>query len=401
MERPLRDGTDALAAEPGGVDSATARSHGTPLSAEAAVETAMTQLRAHEAFARLDERTLRSVASASIARTLSPGETFVEEGDVSRDLFLILSGTAVAVRRDDNGSEIALNTIEPGDCVGELAFVSGETRHASVRAETTCHVLLISADALDALPDHLSVLRDLTGALASVAVRRTRQMSDAMLVTLQEQLAIKTLQNQFGYFLVLTISLFIVSFALFYLVAEQYVVNVYDPGFTWQTVFLLAIPCLAIIRLMKIPARDLGIKREGVWRSLGQSAVICAALTAPVAIYIAMSGSPAAAENSGATITPLFLLQYFVHSAIQEVGARGLLQNLFQKFLSDSRGHKSVLLTSTIFSSLHITFGIDAVLVTLVASILFGYVFLWQKNLAGVVLLHFWLGTLAAVLVAF
>jgi len=359
------------------------------------------QLQAHGAFAHLSPEALASIAAVARPVTIQAGETIVREGETSRDLFLIVSGVAVAVRADTAGGEVVLNQVEAGDCIGELTFLDGGARSASVRAQTPCTAIMVPVDALEALPDHLTVLRELTGALASVVVRRTRHLSDTMLAALQDQLAIKALQNQFGYFLVLTISLFVVSSTLLYLVAEDYVSDVYDPGFTWQTVAFLAVPCLTMIWLMKIPARDLGLRWDGLWRSLGQSALICAALTVPVAIYVALFGSLAPADGSGSDISALFLVQYFIHCIIQEIGARGLLQNLFRKFLSDHAGHKSVALASVIFASLHMTFGLDAVLVTLVASFAFGYMYLWQKNLAGVILLHFWLGVLAAAAVAF
>ncbi|MBO6510143.1 MAG: CPBP family intramembrane metalloprotease [Roseibium sp.] len=49
---------------------------------------------------------------------------------------------------------------------------------------------------------------------------------------------------------------------------------------------------------------------------------------------------------------------------------------------------------------MHLTFGVDAVVITFFASIVFGYVYLYQKNLAGVILVHYWLGVLAALTVA-
>ncbi len=225
-------------------------------------------------------------------------------------------------------------------------------------------------------------------------------MSDEMLASLRRQLEIKTIQNQFGQFLIFTITIFLISTALFYLVAEDYVQDVYDPGFSWQTIIFLAVPCLTIIKLMKIPLADLGIRKEGFWRSLGESVAICTVITIPVLVYVFAFGSPSAEAGTGVRVDALFLGQYFVHTLFQEVGSRGLLQGLFQKFLDDRKGHRAILLTSTVFAILHLTFGIDAVVITFFASIVFGYVYLRQKNLIGVTVMHYWLGVLAAAMVA-
>ncbi|MEP3116108.1 cyclic nucleotide-binding domain-containing protein [Nisaea sp.] len=358
-------------------------------------------LGAHPAFAKLSPQTIQAIASVSRMTEASPGELIVREGDEKTDLFLFVSGSANAVRGAEDGSSVVLNAINAGDCIGELTFLDGGRRSVSVRAETPCSLIMIPADALQDIANAPAVIGDLKGALASVVVSRARSLSDEMLASLRKQLEIKTVQNQFGYFLIFTIAIFLISTTLFYLVAEDYVQDVYDPGFSWQAVVFLAIPSLLIIRIMRIPLADLGIRREGLWQSFRETISICVLITIPVAIYLVWY-KPEAAENApAATVDAFFLVQYLLHTVVQEVGSRGLLQGLFQKFLDDTKGHRAVLLTSTIFASLHLAFGIDAVAITFFASIVFGYVYLRQKNLLGVTLLHYWLGVLAAVAVAF
>ncbi|PVB60463.1 hypothetical protein DCO57_16825 [Labrenzia sp. 011] len=86
------------------------------------------------------------------------------------------------------------------------------------------------------------------------------------------------------------------------------------------------------------------------------------------------------------------------------LGTRGCQAEPLRDFLrhhqTETRGHRAILLTSMIFASLHLTFGVDTVAITFFASIVFGYVYLYQKNLAGVVLMHYWFGVLAALMVA-
>ena len=355
----------------------------------------------HPTFAKLSPKTIQAIASVSRMTEVSPGELIVREGDEKTDLFLFVSGAADAVRESSDGETVVLNSIAAGDCIGELAFLDGGSRSASVRATTPCTLIMIQADALQNAANAPAVIGELKGALASVVVKRARSLSDEMLASLRKQLEIKTIQNQFGYFLIFTIAIYMISTTLFYLVAEDYVKDIYDPGFSWQTVVFLAIPCLHIIRMMRIPLADLGIKREGLWRSFRETIVICVLITIPVAIYLVWFKPETAGNTPGASVDTFFLVQYFLHTVVQEVGSRGLLQGLFQKFLDDTKGHRAVLLTSTIFASLHLTFGVDAVVITFFASIIFGYVYLRQKNLLGVTLLHYWLGVLAAVAVAF
>lgn len=359
------------------------------------------KLSSHPIAAQLSPDAVQKIASVAKEMSVRPGEMILEEGSACTDLYLLISGTAVAARKSHSGDTLDLNTIDAGDCIGELTFLAGGGRATSVRADTQCEIIFIPADALHAANDALPVLGELKGALAGVVVNRARAMSDAMLASLRRELEAQALQNQFGQFLIFTISIFLVSTMLFYLVAQHYVKDVYDPGFSWQTIFFLAIPCLFIIKFMKIPLADLGIKREGLWPSFRDSVLICAVISVPAAIYLIYFKEESSGNDLGVVVDGFFLVQYFANTVFQEVGSRGLLQGLFQKFLNDKKGHRAIFMTSTVFASLHITFGIDAVLITFFASFIFGYVYLKQKNLIGVTVLHYWLGVLAAIVVAF
>lgn len=358
-------------------------------------------LRKHKTFKTLSEEALTQISSVSRMIEVAAGTLFIREGEESKDLYVLMSGSAAAVRDSGDGELIVLSSISAGDCIGELAFLDDGRRTASVRAETPCTLIDIPAAAIQRLPDAPAVLGELKGALASVVVNRARTMSDEMLASLRRQLEFKTLQIQFGHFLVFTVALLLFSSVLFYHVAQDHVEDIYDPGFSWQTILFLGIPCLIIIKVLKIPLSELGIKRVGLWKSFYEALVVCLIITVPFAVYYFGFWDGPTNQTAGVSIDAFFVVQYFVHVFLQEIGARGLLQGLFQKFLDDAKGHRSVFLASTIFASLHLTFGIDAVIVTFFASFIFGYVYLRQKNLLGVTMIHYWLGLLAALAVAF
>lgn len=359
------------------------------------------ELELHPAFRALGADNLGEVASIAAEETVSRGEMIVVEGEDNADLFLLVSGSAAAVRQTGAGESVTLNAIRPGDCIGELSFLDGGRRAASVRAEEECRVIRIPAERLREFPNASALTGDLKGALAGVAVRRARAMSDDMLASLRHQLEITSIQNQFGHFLIFTMAIFLISTALFYLVAENYVDDVYDPGFSWQAVLFLAVPSLLIIRFLKIPLAELGIRKQGFLRSFGEAIALCSVISVPASIYLFGFKPEAEESQPGVTVNLIFLIQYFFHTLFQELGARGLLQGLFQKFLNDQAGHRAILLTSTTFASLHLAFGVDAVVVTFFASILLGYFYRRHKNLIGVTVLHYWLGVLAAIMVAF
>ena len=64
--------------------------------------------------------------------TLGPGEELFGSGDVSRDLFIVKSGSVTAWGRGADGSRVRFRRVGPGRVIGEVAFLTGGERSASV-----------------------------------------------------------------------------------------------------------------------------------------------------------------------------------------------------------------------------------------------------------------------------
>lgn len=76
-----------------------------------------------------------------IIESVEAGQDLVRQGELDRDLFLLVTGEA-AVLRDD----VELATVGPGDHVGELALVAERPRAATVRAKTQVSVARLTRD---------------------------------------------------------------------------------------------------------------------------------------------------------------------------------------------------------------------------------------------------------------
>ena len=82
---------------------------------------------------------------------LSAGDTLVEQGDTSIELYLLLDGL-VAVEVDGN----VVAEVGPGAVVGERALLEGGSRTSTLRAVTDCRLARAGADQID--PDALARL---------------------------------------------------------------------------------------------------------------------------------------------------------------------------------------------------------------------------------------------------
>ncbi len=101
----------------------------------------------------LNDEERRILAEAMTMRDLKHGEVLVTEGSADDHLYVVVSGVLGVVKGAGGEGEVTLNAIRPGDVVGELSFLDGATRYASLVALSDTRVLGLSRDDLEALLD--------------------------------------------------------------------------------------------------------------------------------------------------------------------------------------------------------------------------------------------------------
>jgi CRP/FNR family cyclic AMP-dependent transcriptional regulator len=84
-------------------------------------------------------------------RDLVQGEVLVREGDTDDHLYVVASGVLGIVKAAGTPNEVILNAVSPGDVVGELSFLDGATRFASLTAMSDTRVLGLSRGDLEGL----------------------------------------------------------------------------------------------------------------------------------------------------------------------------------------------------------------------------------------------------------
>lgn len=104
-------------------------------------------------FAGCSDRDLEHLAHAADRIRLPEGTLLTRQGDIGREAFVILAGSA-AVDRD--GERVA--EIGPGDVVGELALLDGGPRSATVTATSDIEALVLTRPAFTAVLDEIPTL---------------------------------------------------------------------------------------------------------------------------------------------------------------------------------------------------------------------------------------------------
>jgi CRP/FNR family cyclic AMP-dependent transcriptional regulator len=94
-----------------------------------------------------------ALAATMTVRNLEQGEVLVHEGDTDDHLYVVLAGSLGVVKAARTDNELTLNVMRPGDVVGELSFLDGAKRFASLVAMAETRVLGLSRGDLEALLD--------------------------------------------------------------------------------------------------------------------------------------------------------------------------------------------------------------------------------------------------------
>lgn len=105
-------------------------------------------------FAGLLETQLEQLAAMALPRKAARHATIVRAGESTDSLFIIVSGSAKVLNRDEEGREVILTLLAAGECFGEMGLIDGSPRSADVIANEACELLVIAK-------------RDFVGALAS------------------------------------------------------------------------------------------------------------------------------------------------------------------------------------------------------------------------------------------
>ena len=105
-----------------------------------------------------------------------PGQEIFRQGDLGDRIYIISRGRAEVIR-DDDGREVSLALLGPGEYFGEMALLNRTTRNATVRCLESLDVLSIHKREFSVLAANLPALRE----SFEQVVRQRRQATESVL----------------------------------------------------------------------------------------------------------------------------------------------------------------------------------------------------------------------------
>jgi divalent anion:Na+ symporter, DASS family len=143
------------------------------------MDAVVTTLRTVSLFAELPREVLARLVSEFDEVEVPAGRTVFSQGDPGDALYVIVSG-AVEVRGERGGAGERVAVLGPGDCLGEMALVTGDPRSATVVALSPTRLLRLDKERFQALSErHPVFLRELARVLCRRIARTSADVAHA------------------------------------------------------------------------------------------------------------------------------------------------------------------------------------------------------------------------------
>jgi len=119
-------------------------------------------------FREMPEVMVEEIAKVVETTVLQAGTKIFEKGDPGNSFWVIQSGMVRVFRSDNQGVEITLSKLGPGQSFGEMALLTGESRSASVETMEETRALVLTKEQFDqVLKSHpevsLTFIKQLSG----------------------------------------------------------------------------------------------------------------------------------------------------------------------------------------------------------------------------------------------
>jgi len=101
-------------------------------------------------FSSLDEEELEALATHVVTKKFKKNTIIINEGDVGDSMYVVVSGKLKVFLSDDEGKEIIINMMGPGEYFGELSLFDDSQRSASVMTTESTQLSIISKVDFDA-----------------------------------------------------------------------------------------------------------------------------------------------------------------------------------------------------------------------------------------------------------
>ncbi|MCA3218461.1 MAG: cyclic nucleotide-binding domain-containing protein [Burkholderiales bacterium] len=140
-------------------------------------------LRSTKLASELSDAQVQTLAGVMELKDLKEGEVLVREGVADEHLYVIVSGVLGVVKNAGAAEQVTMNTLSAGDLAGELSWLDGAQRYASLVAMAPTRVIGLERAQLESLVDKdarliYRVMRAIVRSVHQIQYRLSMQQSE-------------------------------------------------------------------------------------------------------------------------------------------------------------------------------------------------------------------------------
>jgi len=346
---------------------------------------------------------------------LNSHEMLIEEGlDSSKDLYLILFGELDVIKKvqgkDDHvisegiDNQFTIARLAAGDSIGELSFIKGYSRSASVQSVTPSVLLGLKPDEFIRLENKYPrmtsrMMKNMAGYVADRLNKTSANEVKALKIELQNSI----LNSKANLFFSYVIGLLCVYNLVIHLITNLSK-DANRASLISAAIIIIFSGVLALmIRQSKLPAKIFGLTLTN-WKPAVKESLLWSAVLIVSFITIKWALIHYVPKYKALSLFDFNLTQqkylafnfilYGLHSPVQEFIARGVLQGSLKHFFKGNNVTlRAIIVSNALFSATHVHLlnGLLGVIV-FVPGLFWGWLYSRHNNLIGVSISHLLIG---------
>lgn len=346
------------------------------------------------AFANLNSEEIEIVSQNLETCHYEPGCYVMEEEENSQDLYFIKEGEVEVVKRNkQTHEEFIIGTLRQGHIIGEMSFIDRQPRSTSVRVinkKTSIYKLPVNWSD----PHLSSIYNKILEKVVQISMLRLREINKDYTRNLKNQVKEVKDQNQFGYFFIFSVLIYTINS----LAKALLPFNLSQISFIALVGFAscLFFPGVGFIRyyMSGHSFADFGLTFQGARQTLKETFYLLAGgMLLLGSIYSYQFGWASFLQYLSQEYLFFFTgkaLAIFYYIFSLEFVIRGTIQTALQKFLN-GKNIVAILLIATLIWPINLSLGLKISFLKFLLDIFLGYLFIRQKNLIGVTLIHYFI----------
>lgn len=321
-------------------------------------------------FSDLTDQQLSLILSISEVRSFEKGEYIIREGEIAKDIYLIISGQVEVVKEDEDSKEsYRISILKQGEPIGEISMIDNSPRSASVCILENAILLAIPINKFRSLTQEKAAYAQICLNVSKHLTQKLRNTNALTVKSLQAELDGKKVRIEMGHFL-FKILILLSSWIFLVTLMKKFTQAVKVTSFvSFPLIFALLILCVVHIKNSIYPISCFGLNFNNLKKNLFEGFVF----TLPILIgstigkwwlinnIIDFKDEPliqTSCINCDPDIPLLFQViipfLYVIITPIQEFIARGTLQSSIKNSLSGSRTtFWSIILSNLCFAAFH------------------------------------------------